>query len=400
VNRPTHAARCIHRAGVRRIGAIVPALTVALGTLSAQTPPERRVDGRVVLGTRKGQEPVRDVWVVLHRVGSDTAGALDSARTSARGGYAFRYRPFGDSAAVYFVSASYGGIAYFTPLHKEMVSGDDATITVFDTTSAPIAIHVGGRHVIIGAPQPNGRRPIIEAYELMNDTTVTLVARDSTPLWTANIPRLAERFQLNPGTDISPSAVTHRGEVVGLFAPLSPGLRQFSFTYELPNGAFPWDIRVDRPSGIVELLVQETEARVGGPRLEEVAPVTAEGRTLRRFLAKDVPPGAVFRVDLPALSGGNRANVMFAIGAGLAAMMLAALGIAFARRRPARVEGAAGPTTSIRRSESLLRAIAALDLEYERSSDRSDAARRNYDATRSALKEQLGAALAAERQQA
>jgi hypothetical protein len=391
----------VARAGLRR------ALSVALTTVccavgasvSAQTP-ERRVDGRVVLGTREGQEPVRDVWVILHRVGSDTAGALDSIRTSTRGAYGFRYRPFGDSSAIYFVSASYGGIAYFTPLHREIVSGDDATITVFDTTSRAITIHVGGRHVIIGAPQANGRRPIGEVYELLNDTTVTLVARDSTPLWTARIPPRAEGFQLNAGTDLAPGAVTRRDDVIGLFAPLSPGVRQLPFTYELPGSAFPLDIRVDRPTGILELLVQEPAAKVTGPRLEEVAPVNTEGRTLRRFLARDVPPGSTFHVDLPALSGVTRTTLMFSIAAALAAAMLAALGLTRARRESSRRPVSVAVPAPSSPSETLLRAIAALDLEFEQSTDRSDAAQREYAARRAALKAQLAVALAGERRHA
>jgi hypothetical protein len=146
---------------------------------------ERRVDGRVVRGTREGQQPVANQWVVLHRVGPDRAGPLDSTRTAANGRFSIRYRESGDTSALYFASTSYGGVAYFTsPLRAPVVRGDDATLTVFDTTSGPVAIKVGGRHVIVGAVQPNGRRPVGEVYDLENDSTVTLVARDSaSPLW-------------------------------------------------------------------------------------------------------------------------------------------------------------------------------------------------------------------------
>ena len=133
----------------------------------------RRVEGRVTRGTREAQQPVANQFVVLHRVGRDKSGPLDSVRTSAKGTYAFRYRATGDSSAIYFATTSYGGIVYpTTPFRGPVVSLEDATIVVFDTTSAPIPIKVGGRHVIVGGPQPNGRRPVGEVYDLENDTTV------------------------------------------------------------------------------------------------------------------------------------------------------------------------------------------------------------------------------------
>jgi hypothetical protein len=371
--------------------------------VAAQRPPDEpvhHVDGRVVRGTRAGQEPVPNVWVVLHRVGSDRAGPLDSARTSARGTYGFRYRPFGDSAAIYFVSASYGGIAYFTPLRGPVVSGDDAIITVFDTTSAPIPITLGGRHVIIGAPQPNGRRPIGEVYDLQNDTTVTLVARDSTPLWSTHLPARAEQFQLNASADIAPAAVTRRDSTVGLFAPLSPGVRQFAFTYELPRSAFPIDIRAERTTGVLEVLVQEPTAKVQGAQLQEVAPVTAEGRSFRRFLAKDVPAGASFRVDVPRTIGAERTTVTFGVAAVMVAAMLAALGVAMRRRVPRLQYVPAAPVVSRRESEVVLQSLAALDAEFERTPEHSDDARSAYESRRAVLKEQLARALAGEHRRA
>ena len=121
------------------------------------------------------QQPLGNQWVVLHRVGRDRSGPLDSMRTSARGTFAFRYRATGDSAAIYFATTSYGGIVYPTaPFRGPVVSGDDASITVFDTTSGPVAIKVGGHHIIVGAPQANGRRPVGEVYDLQNDSTVTV----------------------------------------------------------------------------------------------------------------------------------------------------------------------------------------------------------------------------------
>ncbi|MFL5571889.1 MAG: hypothetical protein ACJ78R_00085, partial [Gemmatimonadaceae bacterium] len=60
-------------------------------------------------------DAVSGAWVVLHRVGPDRAGPLDSTLSDARGRYSFNYVRSGSDDAIYFVSASYDGIAYFTP---------------------------------------------------------------------------------------------------------------------------------------------------------------------------------------------------------------------------------------------------------------------------------------------
>src|SRR5581483_3539536 len=116
----------------------------------------------------------------------------------------------------YFVSTSYGGVAYFTsPLRAPHVTGDDATLMVFDTTSAPIPIRVAGRHLIVGMPGANGRRPIGEVYDLENDTTVTLVAKDSlTPAWSTHIPADAQAFQLNRSSELVNGAISRHGSSV------------------------------------------------------------------------------------------------------------------------------------------------------------------------------------------
>src|SRR6185503_20707153 len=104
--------------------------------------------------------------------------------------------------------------------------GDEATITVFDTASGPVPIKVGGRHLIIGARQPNGLRPVGEVYDLENDSTVTLIARDSTtPVFTTHVAGDATNFRVNGSGEFGAGAVSRRGTTVGIYAPLSPGIR-------------------------------------------------------------------------------------------------------------------------------------------------------------------------------
>ncbi len=270
----------------------------------------RRVDGHVVRGTRTGSVPVAGSWVVVHRVGTDRSGPLDSTRTDGAGRFSLHYKTSGDTSAVYFVSTSYGGVAYFSrPLREPVVSGDDGTLMVFDTTSRAFPIAIAGRHVIVSTPDANGRRSVGEVYELQNDSALTLVARDSTaPVWSAHVPAGALSLDVNPSGDIAAGAVAHAGSAVQLFAPLSPGLRQFAFSYDLPAKAFPLLVPAEQPIGVLELLVQERMAHVSvsGVNLREMAPVSPDGRVFRRFLARDVPPGSVVQIEVPRVIGAER----------------------------------------------------------------------------------------------
>src|SRR4051812_15568153 len=134
----------------------------------------QQVSGRIVRPGVRKMDPVPGAWVVLHRVGPDRAGPLDSTRSDARGRYSFRYERTGSDDALYFVSASHDGIAYFTPpLTAANVSGEDGEITVFDTTSAHVPLSVRGHHVVVSAADANAQRSIVEVYDVSNDTSVT-----------------------------------------------------------------------------------------------------------------------------------------------------------------------------------------------------------------------------------
>jgi hypothetical protein len=246
--------------------------------------------------------PVPRAWVTLHRVGSDRAGPLDSTRADGDGRYAFTYRRTGDSSAVYFVSALYGGIAYFTPpLGEPVVKGDKAEIAVYDTTSGSIVIGVRGHHIVVSAVDENAHRSVTEVYELANDTSVTRIASSTdarSAVWTGGVPSQATDFRVSQG-DIPAAAVAFGGAHVSVFAPIAPGLAQLAFTYSMPASAFPLSVPIESPTQILEVLVEDEKGSVNGARLKEKDPVAVERRNFRRFLADDVPINAVAVIDVP-----------------------------------------------------------------------------------------------------
>jgi hypothetical protein len=281
--------------------------------------------------------PIGGVWVVLHRVGPDRAGPLDSIRSDARGRYSFNYVRSGSEDALYFVSASYDGIAYFTPpLAEGKVSGDDGEVSVFDTTSHPVPISLRGHHVVVSAVDANGLRSVVEVYDLSNDSSVTRIAPTDTPkdaTWQTHVPAGITNFQVSQG-DIPASAVSYAKGIVSVYAPIAPGIKQLSFSYSLPAKAFPLSLPLEKETGIYEMMIEEKAGSVTGTHVREVDPVTVEGRNFRRFLASDMPENSVAVIDLPPPASGRAIDprYMVAITLLIGGTMVVALARALRRR--------------------------------------------------------------------
>lgn len=260
------------------------------------------VSGRVVRPGARSMEPVSGVWVVLHRVGPDRAGPLDSLRSDATGRYRFEYVRSGSEDAVYFVSAMHGGVAYFTPpLTERRIGGAAGEISVFDTTSSRVPISIRGHHVVISAVDTRASRAIVEVFELSNDSSVTRIAANDRPdgaTWTTRLLPEASNFRVTQG-DIPLDAVEFANGVASVFAPLAPGVKQVSFSYSVPASAFPLRLPAAGRTDVYEVLIEDETGSVTGPNIREMDPVTVEARSFRRFLAADVPQNSVAVIDLP-----------------------------------------------------------------------------------------------------
>ena len=382
------------RSCVAAAGALIAAGLAPYHGAAAQQPSAapadagRRVVGHVVRPAPRGTQPVAGIWVTLHRVGSDSAGPLDSLRAGADGRFAFDYRRTGREDAVYFVSASYGGIAYFAEPLRAEVAEAEADITVFDTTSAPVPLKVRGRHVIVSAASASGRRTVTEVYELSNDTTVTAVAPAAGATFTAVLPDGAADPQVGSG-DVAGEAVAFDGGRVSVTAPFAPGLKQLAYAYTLPAEAFPLRVPVLRGAEVLEVLVEEPTAQVSGAGLAATDSATVSGRTFRRFLAQDVKPSAVAQIGVPPAPAFGRRGYLAALAALIGGAMLVALLRALAFRRRTAPAAAAAPALADR----IVHEIAALDRGFEQRTAPSDADRASYAARRAELKAQLTAAL-------
>jgi hypothetical protein len=394
----------------RALGMTVSTLAVLHGasvTLAAQQPETRRVEGRVVLpaafldGDSSAVVTVPEIMVTLHRVSPSVSGPLDSMRTDREGRYAFRYLPSGGPEAVYFVSAMYGGIAYFTnPLRELVTTGADAEIAVFDTTSTAFPLTVRGRHLIVGSLDSARERTVVEIFELSNDSTRTIVALetpDALPTWSFVVPEAAREVKAGQG-DLPADAFVQSTGKVSLYAAMAPGLKQLSVSYKLPESAFPLELLIEAGAVVLEVLLEEPEATVQGANLVAVEPVGLEGRQFLRFLAQDVRPGATITIDTPTSGLGGRGLYVTTLLGAIGLLMLITLFRAAQRnQRPAGTTPPRLATLAVEvpTPERLAREIADLDAAFAAQSAPSDSVRLAYTRRREELADALRTELAA-----
>jgi hypothetical protein len=274
------------------------------------------------------------VVVTLHRVGEDTAAPIDSVTADDLGRYEFSFRRTGDQGAIYFVSAAYGGITYFTPpLVHSTVVGDEAEIAVFDTTSRAVPISTRGHHIIVSAADEKSVRTITEVFEVANDTSVTqVVAVGGKSVWSTRLPPGAMRFMMTKG-DLPGGAVRYEDGSAHVYAPIAPGLKQFAFSYALPASSFPIQVSIERPTEVLEVLIEEEKGSVTGAGLAEVDPVSLERRSFRRFMAQDVAANQVSVIALPQSAMSRLSGRPFIIGLVVVAGSAMAFVLARALRR-------------------------------------------------------------------
>ena len=357
----------------------------------------REVTGRVIRPATDSMRGVEGTWVVVHRVGTDRAGPLDSARTTRGGRFTIRYTPVGIGNAIYFVSAEHAGIAYFSPPLDTARRVNETELAVFDTTSAAVPIHVRGRHVVVAARGEGGRREIVEVYELTNDSTVTRVAAGDVPVWSAVLPDGASDVRVGQ-SDLSEDAIRTDNGRVRVYAPLAPGIKQLSYAYRVSGGSFPLSLPVVTQADLLEVLLEEPNAMAVAPGLQRVDPVTVESRSFNRFLAQNVAAGSVLRIEVRGSAFMSRGVWVAPIVASIAAAMTLVL-LRLTRRRGRSVQRASiRPRESESTAERLAREIAELDARVENTPHLADADRAAYARRRAELKSALASALDAESQ--
>lgn len=242
-------------------------------------------------------------WAVLHQVTMASAGPVDSARTDAGGGYRLRV-PQLDTTAQYLVSVLYQGVAYFSEPMRIPAPGTSRAgpIVVYDTVSGPQGppINLRRRLVTVARVKRDGTRDVLEILELTNPGSRTRVAPDTVrPVWAGALPAGVLQFRVGEG-DFSADAVERRADVVAVFGPMPPGLlRQLTYNYVVPADLATLALPVDQPTDEVDLLLEDTTARVVSSALEPLGVEPIEQRRFARYRIGPLAAGARVTVELP-----------------------------------------------------------------------------------------------------
>ncbi len=340
--------------------------------------------GQVVRVGAADSTPAAGVRVIVHRIGRDRQGPLDSALTDAAGRFRFSFPA--DTGALYILTARHAGIQYFSePVGTNPAAPDsDLTLFVHDTAAAA-PVSLDARHVVISAPGPDGTRGVVELVTLRNSGPLTRVQAAGAPaVWALRIPPAAIGFAVSDG-DLSAGAVDRSGDSVLVLAPLAPGDRQIAFEYLLPAAADRVVIPVDDSVAMLDLLIEEPAARVPAASLTRGdSAAVIQGREFAQWTGA-AAVGAEVRIELPRAARAGRWTLAALVGGLGVALLLAAAG-AF-RPRPA-----AGAPAS---PEPILAAIARLDAAHAgRRAEMTPEAWQRYEAERAGLKVALAAALA------
>ncbi|HEX2220676.1 MAG TPA: hypothetical protein VHG35_17900, partial [Gemmatimonadales bacterium] len=250
---------------------------------------------------------------------------------------------------------------------------------VYDTSSSA-AVTASARHVVVPRAGDDGTREVLDLVLLVNAGSRTRVAPDSLGAsWSGPLPPRSEGLELGE-SDVSPDAVTRRGDSVIVSAPISPGEKQLAFQYHLPAGGQEIEIPVGSEPVTLNVLLEEAGGTVVGPGLVAADSQLIEGRSFRRW-SGDVPAGAVVRVTLPGATA--NATPILAVLVGLLAL---ALLVAAWRMLPR-----TGPISS----NGILDEIAALDARYQgKQAETPPDEWARYVDRRAGLKAELAATLA------
>lgn len=368
-----------------RLAGVALALALTASPLAAQAGTVVAA-GRVVRITASDTVPAGAAGVVLHRIGRDRQGPLDSVTADAAGRFRFRFPA--DTAALYILTSRHHGVQYFSePVHTNPARPDTALVLAVHDTSSRQPVSLAARNIVVSAPEADGTRSVVELLALRNEGPLTRVPAESAEAaWMWRIPRGVAGFAADAG-ELSAGAIDLHGDSVLVLAALPPGLREITVEYLLPGRQAAARFPFDEGAEAVNLLVEERAAAVTLPAgLRPDSATVIEERKFRRWTGA-VAAGEMIVATLPVPGRAGRGALTALIVLLALALTAGALRVLRGGRRRPTGDATTDP-------DALLDAIARLDASHAASGPHDAEAERRHAEARSALKAQLERALA------
>jgi hypothetical protein len=347
------------------------------GAATGQVEADPVLSGRV----RLGDGPLAVGTVVLHHMGEQGAGEVDSTSVRPDGSFEIRLPSVPNPALgeLYFASVRHSGVMYFGTAVATALQLDSLyEIQAYDTLVAPadgMEVMLQARNVFL---EPNGDVwQATDVFQLFNEHDRTVVVRPGGRVWSYPLPEAARDVMTGEG-EFEPDVVTFEDGVFVVRAALPPGERLFVVRYVLDSP----EVTIPTPGGtqMFDLLVREPAPPLDIDVMQQVESIDLEaGQTFRRYSADNVTADAV-RITLGEVIEPPPVH-WIAVALALA---LAGGGLLALRGR------STGTTAPALDRRAILVQVARLDEEFERSAAPSSAAKREYERHRAVLMRRLG----------
>ncbi len=239
-----------------------------------------------------GDAPAPGARVVVHRVGQDGSGPLDSLTAGRDGSFRFRLPSVpdpGGAQEVFFASVERGGVNYFGTLVRTAADLDSLyVIRTYDTEAAPpggATLIVAARYLLLEEDPALGWM-VTDLLHFNHAGPRTWIAAPGGATFVYPLPAGATDLEVG-GTQMAPDAATLVDGSLRLTSAIPPGEREIVVRYHVPDPYLT--ARFPGSTGEVELLVKEPAPALEVGGLPAAPPVEMEpGVTYRRYAAADV----------------------------------------------------------------------------------------------------------------
>ncbi len=99
-------------------------------------------------------------------------------------------------------------------------------------------------------------------------------------------------------SEVSAESVHRRGDTLMITAPIAPGEKQITVQYQVPAGRSTLELPVQATGQKINVLLEETGARVSGAGMAFADSQVIQGRSFRRWTGVTPAPGLI-RISLP-----------------------------------------------------------------------------------------------------
>ena len=191
------------------------------------------VRGEVINGTEGSQVP-SGLEVLLHRFGDEGQIQIFSTSTQEDGAFTFTSVEV-EEDSTYAVAVNYRDVLYSATVPSP-IGSQPAVLTVYEVVQDIDAISVDAHAMLINEGPDEESLFVLEAVGVVNDGDRTFVPDLEQPV-NFNFMRFSlpeGATELDVGSDLPGGEVINIGTGFALTAPVTPGIHQVTYTYQMP----------------------------------------------------------------------------------------------------------------------------------------------------------------------